>query len=108
MRLNRSQIYDRIIGEFEEKGCKLLTTKEEFLSPENLQQQNLYKIKLKYKAQCNHQHNVIYSNFKYIKSGLKCPQCWSRYDGDIKKKNMQIMKYQEYTILKMKILLYKK
>lgn len=26
MRLNRSQIYDRIIGEFEEKGCKLLTT----------------------------------------------------------------------------------
>ena len=47
MRLNRSQIYDRIIGEFEEKGCKLLTTKEEFVSQENLQQQNLYKIKLK-------------------------------------------------------------
>lgn len=30
MRLNRSQIYDRIVNEFEEKGCKLLTTKEEF------------------------------------------------------------------------------
>ena len=26
MRLNRSQIYDRIVSEFEEKGCKLLTT----------------------------------------------------------------------------------
>lgn len=85
MRLNRSQIYDRIVSEFEEKGCKLLTTKEEFLSQENLQQQNLYKIKLRYIALCNHEHNVIYSNFKYIKSGLKCPQCWSRYDGDIKK-----------------------
>ena len=85
MRLNRSQIYDRIVGEFEEKGCKLLTTKEEFLSPENLQQQKLYNIKLKYKAQCSHQHNVIYSNFKYIQSGLKCPKCWSKEDGVTKK-----------------------
>ena len=55
MRLNRSQNYDRIVNEIEEKGCILLTTKEEFLSPENLQQKYLYKIKVKYKTQCNHQ-----------------------------------------------------
>lgn len=63
MRLNRSQIYDRIVSEFEEKGCKLLTTKEEFLSPEDLRQQNLYKIKLKYKAQCNHHIHRIFTRF---------------------------------------------
>lgn len=86
MRLNRSQIYDRIVSEFEEKGCKLLTTKEEFLSPENLQQRNLYKIKLRYIALCKHEHNVIYNVFKYQNSCTKCPKCWS-IDNGLRNKN---------------------
>lgn len=90
MRLNRSQIYDRIIGEFEEKGCKLLTTKEEFLSPENLQQRNLYKIKLRYIALCNHEHNVFYNVFKYQNSCTKCPKCWSRENGLRTKKMYEV------------------
>lgn len=28
---------------------------------------------------------MLFIAIKYIKSGLKCPQCWSRYNGDIKK-----------------------
>lgn len=87
MRLNRSQIYDRIVCEFEEKGCKLLTTREEFLSPENFKQKNLYKIKLRYMALCNHEHNVDYNVFKYQNSCTKCPKCWSRENG-IKTKKM--------------------
>ena len=90
MRLNRSQIYDRIVSEFEEKGCKLLTTKEEFLSPENLQQKNFYLLKLRYIALCNHEHNVFYNVFKYQNSCTKCPKCWTKENGLRTKKMYEV------------------
>jgi hypothetical protein len=56
---------------FENKKCKLLTTKEEF---ETIKQ-NCRQPKYKYIASCGHEHNVFFNVFLNRNTGVVCPTC---------------------------------
>jgi hypothetical protein len=66
-----SSRYQNVCNEFAKRGCKLLTSQEEY---------NLIKgiPKLHYVASCGHEHNVHYNVFLSRGTGVKCPKCVSQ------------------------------
>jgi hypothetical protein len=100
-----ANIYENILQEFNNRNCKLLTTKEEHI--EILKSLKNKPYKLNYIASCGHKHNVFYNVFKSRDTGIVCPSCKNKKNGENKKqqiKNNEISKTysieQEYTFIK--------
>lgn len=63
--------YENVYDTFINKGCKLITTKEEYFDLKKI-----CKIpKLNYIASCDHIHSVHYNVFKSRNTGVICPKC---------------------------------
>lgn len=60
--------YDEVASVFREKGCVLLSSREEVEKATKLP-------KFKYTAKCNHEHVVFYNVFKHRGTGVLCPEC---------------------------------
>jgi len=82
-----ANIYENVTEEFNKKGCKLLTTKEEHC--EILKNTKKGNYKLNYIASCGHNHIVFYNVFKSRNTGLICPSCKNKKIGNIKKEKIQ-------------------
>lgn len=100
-----ANIYENILKEFNNRNCKLLTTKEEH--NEILKSVKNKPYKLNYIASCGHNHNVFYNVFKSRNTGIICPSCKNKKIGEDKKqqiKNNEISKTytieQEYIFIK--------
>ena len=100
-----ANIYENITEEFNKRGCKLLTTKEEHLEILKLSKKCNYK--LNYIASCGHTHIVFYNVFKSRGTGIICPNCKNKQTGNNKKekiKNNEMTKIhnieQEFTVIK--------
>jgi len=76
--------YETVCKEFEDRGCKLLTSREEV---EKLTCKPIPKFR--YIASCNHEHEVFYNVFKSRGTGIKCPQCISTENSKKSKENFQ-------------------
>ena len=88
-----SNIYENITEEFNKRGCKLLTTKEEHFEILKLSKKCNYK--LNYVSSCGHNHIVFYNVFKSRGTGIICPDCKNKQIGNNKKekiKNNEITK----------------
>lgn len=88
-----ANIYENIIAEFNNRNCKLLTTKEQH--NEILLQSKKCNYKLNYIASCGHEHNVFFNVFKSRDTGVICPACKNKQIGNNKKekiKNNEITK----------------
>lgn len=100
-----ANIYENIIEEFNKRNCKLLTTKEEHNEILKIEKKTtMYK--LNYTASCGHNHIVFYNVFKSRGTGIICPNCKNKENGNIKKtqmKNNEISKTinteQEHTFI---------
>jgi hypothetical protein len=60
--------YDEVASVFREKGCVLLSSREEVEKAKKLP-------KFRYTAKCNHEHVVFYNVFKHRGTGVLCPEC---------------------------------
>ena len=88
-----SNIYENIIEEFNKRGCKILTTKEEHFEILKLSKNGNYK--LNYVASCGHSHIVFYNVFKSRGTGIIFPDCKNKQIGNNQKekiKNNEITK----------------
>jgi len=100
-----ANVYENIIEEFNKRNCKLLTTKEEHNEILKMEKKTtIYK--LNYTASCGHNHIVFYNVFKSRGTGIICPNCKNKKNGNIKKtqiKNNEISKTitteQEHTFI---------
>lgn len=68
--MRKKQTYEYIYEIFNEKGCKLLISKDNF----NHLYKN-YNSKLKYMASCGHEHEIQFRIFKNNKNDAICPNC---------------------------------
>ena len=82
-----ANIYENIVEEFNKRNCKLLTTKEEHTEILRLSKKTLYR--LNYTASCGHNHIVFYNVFKSRGTGIICPACKNRENGNIKKSKIK-------------------
>jgi hypothetical protein len=82
-----ANIYENIVGEFTKMNCKLLTTKDEHTELLKISKKTMYK--LNYIASCGHAHNVFYNVFKSRGTGIICPSCKTKENGNIKRQKMQ-------------------
>ena len=78
-----TNIYENVIEEFNKRGCKLLTTKEEH---NELTKEKHYR--LNYIASCGHNHIVFFNVFKSRNTGVICPACKNKKNGDDKKEQI--------------------
>ena len=61
-------IYEEVSAVFKDKGCVLLSSKEEV--------ESAYRnAKFRYTAKCGHEHIVFYNVFKQRGTGVICPNC---------------------------------
>ena len=97
--------YENIIEEFNKRGCKLLTTKEEHIEILNTVKKTNYK--LYYSASCGHNNWVFYNVFKSRGTGIICPTCKHKINSLEKKekiKNNELSKIcnieQEFEFIK--------
>lgn len=74
--------YDRIESAFEERGCKLLTTYDEYMKIKSDKNCNY---KFRYIASCGHEHIVFYNVFKSRGTGVICPSCQRSNQAKISK-----------------------
>ena len=89
--------YGRTDEEFNQRNCKLLTTKEEYDEILKLAKHGNYK--LNYIASCGHEHVVFYNVFKSRGTGIICPGCKSKeITGNIKKKMINNEISKTYTL----------
>jgi len=72
--------YQEVGKVFLQKGCKLLTTEDEFNGMKG--QRNK---KYKYIASCGHNHIVFFNVFKSRGTGIKCPACVCKDNGETMK-----------------------
>ena len=82
-----TNIYENIVNEFTNKGCQLITTKEEHC--EILKSFKKGSYKLNYTASCGHNHNVFYNVFKSRNTGVICPSCKNKEIGKNKKNKIE-------------------
>ena len=75
--------YQIVQKTFEQQGCTLLTTEEEY------KLQNVRQPNYKYIAKCGHLHNVFYNVFKSRQTGVLCPPCIIVKNGKIKKEGFK-------------------
>lgn|GEM_PF-1366431 len=61
----------------EDKGCELLTTKDEFSNLKQEQNVSPSKVKLNIKCSCKESYSTTYGQFK--KKAYKCPKCRGRH-----------------------------
>lgn len=97
--------YENIIEEFNKRNCILLTTKEQHNEILKISKKTMYK--LNYIASCGHNHDVFYNVFKSRGTGIICPICKNKENGNIKKekiKNNELSKIytteQEFNFIK--------
>lgn len=92
-----ANVYKNIIEEFNKRNCTLLTTKEEHNEILKISKKTLYK--LNYIASCGHNHIVFYNVFKSRGTGIICPSCKNKENGNIKKEKIKNNKLSKiYTI----------
>lgn len=72
--------YDRVNARFEQNGCKLLTTFEEWKHIRTMTNR-----KYKYIASCGHEHEVFYNVFCSRGTGIICPECQTAKQSKISK-----------------------
>lgn len=71
--------YLKIKKNFDDNGCKLLTTYEEYQEyKKNNLEKNYGNIRVNFVAKCTHKNNVAITNFISRKTGLICKNC--RYE----------------------------
>jgi hypothetical protein len=73
-------LYASVVSVFQSNDCKLLTTEEEHASL--MQTKKIPK--LKYVASCGHEHSVHYNVFKSRNTGVICPSCCCKKNGELK------------------------
>jgi hypothetical protein len=78
--------YENIVEEFNKRNCKLLNTKEEYIEILRLSKKHMYK--LNYTASCGHDHIVFYNVFKSRGTGIMCPACKSKENGNMMKEKL--------------------
>lgn len=79
--------YENIVEEFNKRNCKLLNTKEEYIEILRLSKKHMFK--LNYTASCGHDHIVFYNVFKSRGTGIICPTCKTKENGNIKKEKIK-------------------
>lgn len=102
-------MYESVIEEFDKHNCKLLTTKEEYNKILIISKSQNYR--LRYTASCGHEHTVFYNVFKSRGTGIICPSCKNKKNGQLLKDKIKdnkitnieqefnfIMKIREYLI----------
>lgn len=65
--------YERMVLEFNEKKCIVITAKDEF--------NNGHKTKINYRASCGHENIVVFRNFTSLGQGINCPSCVNKNTG---------------------------
>jgi len=78
-----TNVYENVMEEFNKRGCKLLNTKEEYYEIIKTAYKSNYK--LNYIASCGHSHIVFYNVFKSRGTGINCPPCVNKRNGNEKK-----------------------
>ena len=78
--------YKNVVNKFNERNCKLLNTKEEYIEIFKSSKNTTYK--LNYIASCGHEHIVFYNVFKSRGTGIICPSCKNKETGANKKTQM--------------------
>ena len=73
--------YDKIYKNFEDRGCKLLNTREEVINIKKAKGHPKYN----YIAKCGHEHVVFYNVFTSRNTGIICPKCKCIENGKEKK-----------------------
>ena len=63
--------FNDVKAEFVKHGCILLMSEEEF----NIKKSRTTKEKYKYTAQCNHNNEICFHNFKHLSQGINCLTC---------------------------------
>ena len=79
--------YETVEKEFNQRNCKLLNTKEEYIEILKSSKNTTYK--LIYIASCGHEHIVFYNVFKSRGTGIICPSCKNKEIGSTKKTQIQ-------------------
>jgi hypothetical protein len=76
--------YDDVVQTFAEKDCRVLTTADEYDSIiiEAAQNGNSSNFKIQYIASCGHEHSVFHNVFKHRNTGIVCPACKSKSNGE--------------------------
>lgn len=74
--------YDELVKSFEDKGCKLLTTEEEY---NVMKQENIRFPKYYYTASCGCNNIVHHHIFLNRNTGMICPKCMTTKNAKIKK-----------------------
>jgi hypothetical protein len=82
------QIYENVKNKFLEHKCTLLTREEEF--NDLIDKYPKYK----YIASCGHEHIVYFHSFLSRKTGVVCPNCITKINGEKRKKEMKEDKLQ--------------
>jgi len=81
-----TNVYENVMEEFNKRGCKLLNTKEEYNEIIKTAYKSNYK--LNYIASCGHSHIVFYNVFKSRGTGINCPPCVNKRNGNEKKEKI--------------------
>jgi hypothetical protein len=79
--------YEKIVSDFNEKGCQLLDTYEQYIETITSAKKSTYK--LNYIASCGHKHIVYYNVFKGRGTGIICPSCKNKEIGNNKKQQIK-------------------
>jgi disulfide oxidoreductase YuzD len=79
--------YENVVEEFNKRGCLLLNTKDEY--DEILKNAFKTNYRLNYTASCGHNHIVFYNVFKSRGTGIKCPSCVNKKNGNDTKEKMK-------------------
>jgi hypothetical protein len=67
------EYYENVIKEFEKRGCRLLTSKDEYIQIKSAIKNGSFR--LRYIASCQHENTVFYNVFKSRNTGIVCPSC---------------------------------
>jgi hypothetical protein len=81
--------YQKVHARFEEEGCTLLTSFEEFEELSKTVLHHSYQfVRVRFIGTCTHESHVVYTNFNLRKTGKVCRACMTAtVKKDLKKKN---------------------
>lgn len=86
--------FETVAASFESKGCKLLTTKDEYVAMDCHKHRTMPKVK--FIAKCGHDNEVFINVFIYRNTGVICKECSYKQVSAKNKETYTDMHEQEY------------